>query len=157
MKSHEVMKKAVTNVGAKSVASDMNLSASLIYKWCEPKEGPDAGGADNPLDRVAKIYELTGDTGPLSWLCQQADGFYVKNPEPPEEQENVLHILPTTRTILREFSELLDAVSESVEDDGRIDSEEAERIRAKWEDLKSISEGFVVACEKGQYNVRNKK
>ena len=157
MESHEVMKKAVTNIGAKSVASDMNLSASLIYKWCESTEGEDAGGADNPLDRVHKIYELTGDTGPISWLCNKADGFYVNNPDYEEQADNVAPILPMTRRILREFSALLDAVSESLEDDGKIDQKESKLIRAKWEDLKSISEGFVVACEQGQYNVKNKK
>jgi hypothetical protein len=152
MNSHEVLKKAVTEVGAKSVASDMNLSSSLIYKWCEPSEPEGAGGADNPLDRLLRIYELTGDTGPIAWLCQRAGGYYVAN-QPPVEKEK-FSLLPTTRRILREFTELLDAVSESMEDDGKIDGKEAERIRAEWEDLKSIAEGFVTACEKGTFAKR---
>jgi len=149
MESHEVLKQAVKTIGAKAVAADMNLSQSLIYKWCEPKDSPDAGGADNPLDRLAKIYELTGETGPIQWLCEQAGGFFVKNPLQAKDPE--APVLKMTRTILREFTELLDAVSEGYEDDGNIDHKEADLIRAKWEDLKGIAESFVVGCEKGQY------
>ncbi len=150
MESHEVLKKAVTEIGTKAIASDMSLSASLIYKWCEPKDSPDAGGADNPLDRLARVYELTGDTGPVEWLCQKAGGFYVPN-QSEKSKEETLTILPVTQKILKEFSEMLSAVSKSLEDDGQIDEEEAGRIRKEWEELKSIAESFVVACEKGEY------
>jgi hypothetical protein len=150
MESHEVLKKAVTAIGAKSVAADMSLSSSLIYKWCEPKDSPEAGGADNPLDRIEKIYQLTGDAGPISWLCQQADGFFVSNK--PQDGKKRLPLLSVAQEIIKEFSELLDAVSKSVEDDGKVDEQEAVRIRGEWEDLKSAMEGFVIACEKGEYN-----
>ena len=149
MESHEVLKQAVKTIGAKAVAADMNLSSSLIYKWCEPKDSPDAGGADNPLDRLSKIHELTGDFGPIQWLCERAGGFFVRNPVRAGDSEEP--ILKMTRTILREFTELLDAVSEGYEDDGNIDNKEADLIRAKWEDLKGIAESFVVGCEKGRY------
>ena len=69
MESFEILKQAVNNLGVKSIAADMNLSTSLIYKWCQPKDTPDAAGADNPLDRIAKIYDLTGDDTPVRWLC----------------------------------------------------------------------------------------
>jgi hypothetical protein len=45
MKSHEVMRSTISELGAKSVASDMSLSPSLIYKWCEAKGGGAAGAA----------------------------------------------------------------------------------------------------------------
>ena len=61
--SHEVLKQSVSDLGVKSVASDLGLSTSLIYKWCQPSEAEDASGADNPLDRLAKVYELTGVRG----------------------------------------------------------------------------------------------
>ena len=38
MNSYEVLKNAITPVGAKSIAADMNLSTSLIYKWCQSKD-----------------------------------------------------------------------------------------------------------------------
>ncbi len=152
MESHEVLKEAINTAGVKAVAADMNLSSSLLYKWCESKESEGAGGADNPLDRLMKIYESTGDTGPISWLCKQVDGFFVKNPIPDTDSDTP--VLQITHAIVREFSEMLAAVSESYEDDCRIDTDEAARIRKEWEELKSVCETFIVGCERGLYNVK---
>lgn len=149
MESFEILKKTINNLGVKSIASDMNLSTSLIYKWCQPKDNPDAGGADNPLDRVAKIYELTGDTTPIKWLCQKANGMFVENP--PEKHQCDPAPLKATQEILSEFSELLVVVSKSIEDDQAIDTDEAKKIREVWENLKSVTESFVNACEEGSY------
>ena len=149
MASHEVLKRAAAEIGVKCLAADMGLSASLVYKWCQAREGKYASGADNPLDRILKICELTGDHRPIAWLCEQVNGFYVKNPDHPEEPE--LPLLRVTQEILKEFSELLDVVSNSIEDDGRVDVGEAAQIRKEWEDLKSVTEGFVTACEQGTY------
>jgi hypothetical protein len=149
MDSYEVLKQSVSDLGVKSVASDLGLSTSLIYKWCQPSDSEDASGADNPLDRLAKIHELTGDTGPIQWLCQKADGYYV--PNTPTEQVDAIPLLHMTRRIVREFSELLDVLTESIENDGQIDLKEADKIRIEWEKLKSSAESFVSACEKGVY------
>ena len=35
--------------------------------------------------------------------------------------------------------------------DWKIDLVEAGKIRIEWEELKSVAEGFVLACEKGLY------
>lgn len=149
MNSHEVIKKSVSDLGVKSVAADLGLSTSLIYKWCQPTGSDDASGADNPLDRLARIYELTQDTGPISWLCQKANGYFV--PNVPAQEIDAIPLLHMTRRIVREFSGLLDVLTESIENDGEIDRGEAERIRIAWEELKSSAESFVVSCEKGRY------
>jgi len=149
MKSHEVLKSCMGEIGVKSISSDMNLSSSLLYKWCQPKDHPDAPGADNPLDRLQRIVELTGDKGPVKWLCEQSDGYFTRNPE--LEEKSDIPLINVTRGILKEFSTLLDTVSESIENDGEILEDEAEQIREAWETLKSSTESFVAACEKGQY------
>lgn len=150
MDSYEVLKKSVSGLGVKSVASDLGLSASLIYKWCQPSGSEDASGADNPLDRLARIYELTHDTGPVQWLCRQAGGYYV--PNVPTRETDAIPLLHMTRRIVREFSELLDVLTESIENDGVIDLSEAGNMRLEWEKLKSSAESFVSACEKGVYD-----
>ena len=149
MNSYEVIKKSVGDLGVKSVASDLGLSTSLIYKWCQPSDSADASGADNPLDRLARIHELTKDTGPIEWLCQKADGYFV--PNVPTQEIDAIPLLHMTRRIVREFSDLLDVLTESIENDGMIDLKEADSIRAEWETLKSSAESFVTACEKGLY------
>lgn len=150
MDSYEVLKKSVSDLGVKSVASDLGLSTSLIYKWCQPSGTEDASGADNPLDRLARIYELTHDVGPIKWLCQKADGYYVENVS--TEDIDAIPLLHMTRRIVREFSDLLDVLTESIENDGVIDLKEADQIRIEWEKLKSSAESFVASCEKGNYD-----
>ena len=46
---------------------------------------------------------------------------------------------------------MLEAVSSSSADNGEIDTKEAASIRKEWEDLKSLTETFVSACESGNY------
>ena len=149
MDSYEVLKKSFSERGVKSVASDLGLSTSLIYKWCQPSESADDSGADNPMDRLARIYQLTADTGPIEWLCQKADGYFVPNVATGDS--DAIPLLHMTRRIVREFSDLLDVLTESIENDGRIDLKEADSIRTEWETLKSSAESFVAACEKGRY------
>jgi hypothetical protein len=150
MQSHEVLKQTMSKVGVKAIASEMNLSTSLLYKWCQPKDGPDAPGADNPMDRLLKICELTEDDRPVRWLCARTGGYYTPNPVASTRYS--LPLINATRSILKEFTELLDAVSESIENDGQISEQEAVRIRSEWEDMKSLAESFVHACETGAYS-----
>jgi transposase-like protein len=151
MDSHDILKKAFQPMGVKSIAHDMNLSSSLLYKWCQPNEdsGSDSG-ADNPLDRLNRIRELTGEIGPIVWLCEQAGGFYVANP--PLGNKEILPIVAATQRLLNEFSDMLAAVSESLENDTVIDVDEARKIRREWEQLKHSGESFVTACEAGAYD-----
>ena len=154
MKSHEVIRQAVDEPGVKAVAAALKVSPALVYKWCEPsaeKEDPDQSGAKNPLDRVVEIYRLTKDIKLVRWLCNAAGGFFVSNPDLELRKSQDQEIYRETRTMVREFSELLDAVTASVEDDSSIDADEADQIRQKWEDLKACVERFVISCERGHY------
>jgi hypothetical protein len=140
MKSHEVIKETVDALGAKKVASELGVSLSLLYKWSEPT---DESGAANPLDRVAQLSLITKDPRCVMWLCQQMDGVYVKNPA---SLGGKLDVLRETQRLLKEFSDVLLAVSSAWED-AKVNGEEAEKIRAEWDELKSIAETFVIACE----------
>ncbi len=153
-KSYEVLKSVIDKVGAKVVASKLGLSQSMIYKWCqESEDAPDKilpSGAANPLDRIQIIYELTKDPELINWICQMAQGYYVKNPS--EAKINVdTKVLKNIHRFIKEFSETLDAISQSYADK-KITQEEAKGIRKEWEELKRIGEGFVTACEQGKFN-----
>ncbi len=157
MKSYEVIRQAVEEPGVKAVAGALGVSPALVYKWCEPpaeKEDPDQSGAKNPLDRVREMYSLTKDIRLVRWLCNEAGGFYVSNPDLELRKSVDQQIYTETRSLVREFSELLDAVTESVEDDSSIDADEADTIRQRWEDLKACVERFVISCEKGHYMLK---
>jgi len=160
MKSYEVIRQAVEEPGVKAVAAALKVSPALVYKWCEPpaeENDPDQSGAKNPLDRVREMYMLTKDIRVVRWLCNEADGFFVSNPVPELRKSTDEAIFLETRNMMRDFSELLDAVTESHEDDGAIDPKEADTIRQKWEDLKAVAERFVISCERGLYHVKRGK
>ncbi|MFO0838757.1 MAG: phage regulatory CII family protein [Phycisphaerae bacterium] len=156
MKSWEVLRDAADKVGVKALAARLNLSTALVYKWCQeaPQDDPGASGARNPLDRLREIYELTQDEELIRWICMVADGSFVPNPhvEPGEHEEQ---LLSTTQRVVEEFGNMLTTVSRSIENDGQITDDEADRIRRSWERLKSQAERFVIAAERGLY--RRKK
>ena len=155
MKSWEVLREAADRIGVKALAARLNLSTALVYKWCQEaaRDDPSGSGARNPLDRLREIYEATQDPGVVNWLCNVADGFFVKNPQVvPGEAEELL--LNTTQRVVEDFGDLLVAVSRSIEDDGQISREEADHIRRAWEALKTKAECFVVACERGLYRLK---
>lgn len=157
MKSYDVIRQAVDEPGVKAVAAALRVSPALVYKWCEPPAGendPDQSGAKNPLDRVREMYLLTKDIRLVRWLCNEAGGFFAANPVPELRKSTDETIFAETRSMVRDFSELLDTVTESIEDDAHIDPEEADAIRQKWEDLKACAERFVLGAEKGHFHLR---
>jgi hypothetical protein len=154
MKSYDIIRQAVDEQGVKAVAAALKVSPALVYKWCEPPaehDDPDQSGAKNPLDRVRELYNKTRDIHLIRWLCNEAGGFFIPNPALETKKSREENIFNETRKMVREFSELLHTVTESVEDDSQIDLKEADDIRQTWEDLKACVEHFVVGCEKGHY------
>ncbi|HEY8992036.1 MAG TPA: hypothetical protein VIM46_08675, partial [Luteolibacter sp.] len=73
MESHEVLRQAFQKTSPKAVASELGISLSLVYKWAE-KQSEDGSGSRNPLDRLLKVIELSGDERIIHWLCQQTGG-----------------------------------------------------------------------------------
>ncbi len=157
MKSHEVLKQVIEEVGAKRVAADLKVSNSLVYKWCqEPSDDPadERSGTRNPLDRVVALLASTGDRRPIEWLCTQAGGFFVVPLEPRESEVDERYV-DHTRSLLAEFSELLQVMSDSITHENRIDEAEAAEIRTQWQRLQGYGESFVRACEAGRFDPRH--
>ncbi|MEO5957706.1 MAG: phage regulatory CII family protein [Opitutaceae bacterium] len=147
MHSHEVMREVLKKISAKQIAADMGLSLSLIYKWAEPPEDDSGSGASSPLDRVGQLIRITNDARVAQWVCEQADGFYIRNPH------NLLAtvtLIPITNDIVQEFADMLATIAKASADN-LISKDEARTIRRRWEELKSVTEGFVNAAESGNY------
>lgn len=145
MQSHDIIKAVTTEPGIKATAARMGISASMLYKWSEPAKGASSSGTVNPLDRILDLIKATGNPLPVQWLAQKASGTFI--PNPPAGEMMQCDVIRNTQMILKEFSDLLDVVSRSLQDDGRIDGEEAQRIRREWEHLKQTCESFVCHCE----------
>jgi transposase len=147
MDSHEVVRRALEATSPKEIAAEMGVSLSLVYKWSQPDEGT-GSGARNPLDRVLQLYELTKEDHLLQWLCQQAGGYFVKNP--PSTCKKGFEVMPATQEIVQQFAGLLAAISQAALDNTITDKEAAE-IRHVWDELKRYTEGFVRCCEEGDF------
>lgn len=140
--SHDILRAAIDKAGVKTVAAELGLSQAMVYKWCAE---PDASGTPNPLDRLRTVVALSGDMGPVVWLCEVSGGYFVRNPEP-RKPSAPLAVLSQTQQLVRRFSDMLEEISKSMAD-GEVDPNEARRIRTEWEELKRHAEGFVGACE----------
>jgi hypothetical protein len=148
MESHEVLRNAFAKTSPKAVASDLGISLSLVYKWAE-QQSEDGSGSRNPLDRLMKIIELSGDLRIVEWLCQQTGGYFVRNPK--SSCQKGFQVLPATNEIVGQFSVLLQQISTAALDHS-ISKKEAKEIRECWDKLKSYAEGFVRCCEEGDYD-----
>ena len=152
MKSHEVLKTAFDNSSPKAIAAELGISLSLVYKWAQ--EQSDRGsGSRNPLDRIVEIYQLTDHEPILEWICEQAGGYFVRNPA--SQCEQGYEVLPATSEIIGQFSSLLARISQAALDNS-INQDEAEDIRNCWDKLKSFGEGFVRCCEEGDFELMQK-
>jgi hypothetical protein len=147
MQSYEVLSGVIHKGNAKEIAAAMGLSLSLIYKWAEPSEA--GSGAANPLDRIEALVRSTNDPSVVQWICERAGGFFIKNPKANWPHPHFL--IPATNQVVQEFADLL-AVIASAAFDNSISKQEAKVIRARWEELKSATEGFVHCCEEGNFN-----
>jgi len=147
MQSHEVLREVLQKNSAKQIAAELGLSLSMIYKWAEPDDGT-GSGATNPLDRIHALVQCTNDTQIVHWLCERAGGFFIRNPK--ATWPHPIHLMPATNEIVQEFADLL-AVIATAATDNQITRTEARGIRARWEELKSVTEGFVRCCEEGNF------
>ena len=148
MQSHELLREVFQQSSAKRVAADLGLSLSMIYKWAEPDDDGGSGTA-NPLDRIEALLRSCNDQRIVQWICQRAGGFFIANPK--AGRPHATFLIPATNKIVQEFADLL-AVIAAAASDNEINLNEAENIRARWEDLKTVTEGFVRCCEEGNFS-----
>ena len=147
MQSYELLREVFEKSAPKKVSADLGLSTSMIYKWSEAPDHAAGSGTGNPLDRIEALIQSTGDQRLVQWICQRAGGFFITNPANAPQPD---YLIPATNQILQEFADLL-AVIATAAADNQINKAEAKKIRGRWEQLKSVTEGFVTCCEEGNF------
>ncbi|HVV01461.1 MAG TPA: phage regulatory CII family protein [Verrucomicrobiae bacterium] len=148
MQSHEILREVFQKCSPKQVATDLGLSLSMIYKWAEPVDTATGSGSANPLDRVEALMKCTQDRRIIQWICQRAGGVFILNPK--LNKPHPSYLIPATNEIVQEFADLL-AVIASAAADNQITKKESQDIRARWEELKTVTETFVACCEEGSF------
>jgi len=154
MQSHEILREVFQQCSPKQVAADLGLSVSMIYKWAEPADVAAGSGSTNPLDRIDALLKCTNDRKLVHWICQRAGGFFILNPKTNKPHPSFL--IPATNEIVQEFADLL-AVIASAAADNQITGKEAQNIRGRWEELKTVTESFVACCEEGNFSALKEK
>jgi hypothetical protein len=147
MQSYELLREVFDQRTPKQVSADLGLSLSIVYKWAEPPNHAAGSGTGNPLDRIEALIKSTGDPRLVQWICQRAGGFFIINPK---NSPHPHFLIPATNQIVQEFADLLQVVSVAAADN-QITPDEAKQIRARWEELKTVTEGFVACCEEGNF------
>jgi hypothetical protein len=147
MHSYELLREVFHDANPKPTAEDLGLSVSMLYKWAEPATG--GSGAPNPLDRVEALLRSTKDARIAQWICERAGGFFIRNPK--EQWPHPYFLIPATNQIVQEFADLLSVIAAAAADN-HISPKEAKAIRARWEELKSVTEGFVQCGENGDFS-----
>jgi hypothetical protein len=146
MESHELLRDVFQKVSPKQAAAELGLSLSMVYKWAEPPQ--QRSGAANPLDRVAVLVQCSNDHRIVQWICHKAGGFYVQNPH--GSHPHPLHLVPSMNRVVQEFADLLSVMAAAAAD-SHITAAEAKSIRARWEELKMVTEEFVRCCDEGDF------
>ena len=154
MHSHEILREVFQQCSPKQVASELGLSLSMIYKWAEPADATTGSGSTNPLDRIEALLRSTNDPRLVQWICQRAGGFFILNPK--THRPHPSYLIPATNEIVQEFADLL-AVIATAAADNHITQKEAQTIRARWEELKTVTETFVACCEEGNFSALKEK
>ena len=147
MDSHQVIRNTCEKLGTKQIAENLGVSLSLVYKWAQPKTDK-GSGSRNPLDRVTELINTTNDPRIIEWICEQAGGYFVRNPESISDDD--YEMIPATSQIVEQFAALLAEISKAANDE-TVSTSESERIRKVWDALKSFTEGFVNCCEEGDF------
>jgi hypothetical protein len=153
MQSHELLREVYQSGNAKQIAADLGLSLSLIYKWAEPAQESGSGAA-NPLDRLEALVRSTNDSRIVQWICERAGGFFIRNPRAVWPHPHFL--IPATNQVVQEFADLLSVIAQAA-GDNQVTPTEAANIRARWEELKTVTEGFVHCCEEGNFRPVSKE
>lgn len=154
MQSHELLREVFKTASAKQVAAETGLSLSMIYKWAEPPDTGTGSGTTNPLDRIEALWKSTEDPRLLQWICERGGGFFIKNPK--ANWPHPFQVIPATNQIVQDFADMLGVIAEAA-GDSHINAQEAKVIRARWEELKTVTEGFVRCCEEGNFRPLKKE
>ncbi len=144
--SHVVLREAFEVVGPKAIAAELGVSLSIVYKWMQVA-GEGQSGTKNPLDRIAVVMRLTKDPTIVQWLCHQAGGVYVEDPNGGGVCQE---LIPATTEIIQKFADMMSVIATAAAD-GQISEVESRGVRQRWVELKTVTEGFVRCCEQGHF------
>ncbi|MFM9148824.1 MAG: hypothetical protein ACKORI_12145, partial [Verrucomicrobiota bacterium] len=80
-------------------------------------------------------------------FAQRAGGHFA----PEETDARAPELSRAANSLVREFSLVIAELVDAVEDH-RVSGAEAQELRGRWDALRKRAEGFIRACERGDYS-----
>lgn len=151
MKSYEAIQKAINGKTIEH-AKTLGKSISLLAKWQEPALDYTDSGAYNPLDRIEAIVETALKLGepkesalaPIQYLAEK---FSLVMISLPKQHAGNIEISRELLKTIKEFGEMAEAASRALDNDGRVDKREAQKIDKEAWDLIRQTALFVEAIK----------
>lgn len=145
MKSQAVLQEIYADHCVKQLAGQMNLGVSTVHKWaesCDPN-------AVSPVERTGALLECLGEDDRLiQHLCQRAGGVFVRNAPAREAGPDLLAALCAVELAFMVTLQSLVNLALS----RCLSVAAAAVVRRHWEKQKSVTEGFMQACERGAFH-----
>ena len=89
MKSHEVLKGSMEHAGVKTIASDLGVSPSLLYKWCQPGGEPTDKGRPACLTGLPKSSRPRGMSKSFHGFAKKRTVFSAPTPKPTKTRPKI--------------------------------------------------------------------
>ena len=74
----------------------------------------------------------------------------MENAEDAKIKNTPIRLAPTTRKVVKQFTDLLSTVADAA-NDSKINTKKARDILKEWENLKRVAEDYVKYCEAGNF------
>jgi len=145
--SDGILRKAAEGINIKELAADLGkvegkdtLSVSYIYQQLRGDTK-----IKNILERCRVWLKHDKSGTILQWLCNENEGYFVKRISNKKCSNQVV------AKLMKEFAEVISTIADALLD-GKVSMTEYKNLRKEWQDVQSIMEGFLDACEKGEYS-----
>jgi hypothetical protein len=150
-KSADVFKEVIDIEGAKFTALESNIGQAKLYNWSQGKSGPKY--TQNPIEQIIALTQASGSKDLIKYLCEASGGYYVENPKGIASE---MDLLRGSQKVLKKFSMTMGEIADSIEGDGRICTDEAEKIESIWNRTKTHVQSFVDMCKAGRFDNNNR-
>ena len=145
MSGYNPHNKAVLSKALKGKGACPNVKAGdrLQYLW----KKSDEEGSD-PLTNITALMDWSDNEIILDYICETQGGVFVKNEEGCKKSRNVQLDMSN---MLKEVSDVWSVCAKSLDDDGKIDTNEAIEIRREAKEAMQSIESFLNNLEAGRY------
>jgi hypothetical protein len=129
----------------KWIPKDMAFGDRTQANW--KRQDRDQNVAD-PVEITIGLMDMSDNSVILDFLCESQGGVFIKNEEGDVKSRNVQLDMSN---MLKEVSDVWSVCAKSLDDDGKIDANEAIAIRKEAREAMQSIESFISNLEAGRY------